>query len=114
MKSSLKSIITGMVVSSGLLLGAVDANAECRQEGIVKFAQTTASGTQFYLTDDTTVLPTSAFVYFAPQNTGFHETLSDAQAAGQIVKVTGNAAACPTAGAFRNAGLVTKVERYSQ
>lgn len=114
MKSSfLKFIVTGIVASSGLLLGTVDANAECRQEGIVKFSETIASNlTRFYITDKTTVLPTAAYLYLAAPNTSFHEILSGAQAAGQIVKVTGNAAVCPTTGTFRSAGAVTKVERY--
>jgi hypothetical protein len=113
MKSSLKSIVTGIVAASGLLLGAVDASAECRQEGIVKFSEAIASNlTRFYITDKTTVLPTVAYFYLAAANTSFHEILSDAQAAGQIVKVTGNATVCPTTGNSRNAGAVTKVERY--
>jgi hypothetical protein len=114
MKSPLKFIFTGIVASSGLLLGAVDANAVCAQEGAIEYSQTNAGGTQFYITDETTALPTFAYVYFAPLNTAFHETLSDAQAAGQIVEVTGNAATCPVAGTFRNAGVVTKVERHDQ
>lgn len=114
MKPSFKSIVTGIVASSGLLLGATNANAVCTQLGAIEYSLTGANGTTFYITAVDAILPAFAYLYFAPLNTSFHETLSDAQAAGQIVKVTGNADVCPGAGPFRNAGTVLRVERFDQ
>jgi hypothetical protein len=114
MKSSFNSIFAGIVVSSGLLLGATNANAVCTQLGAIEYSATAANGTSFYITAVDAILPGFAYIYFAPVNTSFHETLSDAQAAGQIVRVTGTAASCPAGGAFRNAGTVIRIERFDQ
>jgi hypothetical protein len=114
MKSSFKSIVASIVVSSGLLLGATNANAVCTQLGAIEYSLTAANGTTFYITAVDAILPAFAYLYFAPLNTSFHETLSDAQAAGQIVKVTGSAEVCPAAGPFRNGGTVLRVDRFDQ
>ena len=117
MKLQTKKILTSTALVLGSLFSCNAANALCTTPatfGAIEFSTTTSAGTSFYITQIKAVLPTVALFYFAPTGTSFHQTLSDAQAAGQIVTVTGTAAACPTTGSVRNGGTVLAVQRFDQ
>lgn len=117
MKLQTKKILASTALVLGSLFSCNAANALCTTPvtfGAIEYSATSAGGTFFYITEIKAILPTIAFFYFAPTGTSFLQTLSDAQAAGQIVTVTGTAATCPTKGSLRNGGIVTAVQKYDQ
>jgi hypothetical protein len=114
MRTRVNKTLASVAVAFGSVFGVVDANADCTQVGVIEYSTTVAASTTFYITAVTAILPAFAYTYVTPAGTTFHETLSDAQAAGQVVSVTGNALVCPAAGTFRNAGVVLSVRRFDQ
>jgi hypothetical protein len=106
--------LASVAVALMSLFGVVDASAVCSQVGVIEYSTTGAANTTFYITAVTAVLPAFAYTYTAPAGTTFHAILSDAMVAGQVVSVTGDAAVCPAAGAFRFGGVVLSVRRFDQ
>lgn len=114
MRTRISKALASAALAFMSFLGAVDANAVCTQTGVIEYSSTGAASTVFYVTAVTAVLPSFAYTYVASAGTHFHEILSDAMAAGQVVTVTGNASACPSAGTYRSGGTVISVQRFDQ
>jgi hypothetical protein len=117
MKPQTKKILASATLAFASLFSGGAANAVCDTPanfGAIEYSTTAGGGTTFYITEIKAVLPATALFFFAAAGSTFHATLSDAQAAGQIVSVRGNAVTCPTTGTFRNGGTVTSVQRYDQ
>jgi hypothetical protein len=118
MKPQTKKILASTALVFGSLFSGGAANAVCvtpASWGAIEFSTTVGAWTRFYITQIKAILPSTAIIYQAQAGTTFHETLSDAQAAGQIVTVTGNGPACPlpiSTNVF--GGVVTAVQRYDQ
>lgn len=85
------------------------ANARVVNAETIPFNSSGTTATRFYIAQSA-VLPTVYFT-FDTSNQMFINHLNAAQAGNLQVRVTGNAAACPTTGTIRFGGLITAVFR---
>jgi len=115
MKSQTKKILASAILAFGSLFCAMDANAVCTKIGVITSSFTFNGGTFYNLTPVAQFLPLFVDQYFvAAPGSNFNQELSNAQAAGQVVRVTGTTTTCATTGQFRNQGNVTAVSRFAQ
>ena len=107
----MKKILSGLALVV-LLLNAGMAGAVCSAQGKVSRLRTGSFGGNFVDVATPSNLPSFATFFTVPVNGVDYSTLAAAEAGNLTVIVTGDAASCPSSGAFRNGGNVIEVDIY--